>query len=140
MREERAKVLLYHCVSVCTSESCAGTLLSKRISQQSRDASLAFILISSVVMFFFCHLPRYLVVIVHTVIFHILPPVRLVTSIYEAANIHSILDCRTKGQDKTPLWFMYVTAAVQLLMVSVLWFMYVTAAVQLLVVSVLWFM
>ena len=42
---------------------------------------------------------------------------RLVTSIYEAANIHSILDCRDKRMDNTPLWFMYVTATVQLLMV-----------------------
>merc|ERR1711892_396659 len=71
----------------------------RRISQQSKDINLAIVLISTVIMFFFCHLPR------------------LVTSIYEAANIHSILDCREKGQDKTPLWFMYVTAAVQLLMV-----------------------
>ena len=37
---------------------------------------------------------------------------------YEAANIHTILQCREKGKDKTPLWFMYVTATVQLLMVS----------------------
>ena len=36
---------------------------------------------------------------------------------YEATNIHSILECKEKGRDKTPLWFMYVTAAVQLLMV-----------------------
>jgi len=71
----------------------------RRLNQQSRDLNLAIVLISTVVMFFFCHFPR------------------LVTSIYEAANIHSILDCREKGQDKTPLWFMYVTAAVQLLMV-----------------------
>ena len=42
---------------------------------------------------------------------------RLVTSIYEATNIHSILDCRDKRMDNTPLWFMYVTATVQLLMV-----------------------
>ena len=43
---------------------------------------------------------------------------RLVTSVYEAANIHSILHCREKGKDKTPLWFMYVTATVQFLMVT----------------------
>jgi len=42
----------------------------------------------------------------------------LVTSIYEAANIHSILNCRDKRKDRTPLWFMYVTVAVQLLMVA----------------------
>ena len=43
---------------------------------------------------------------------------RLVTSIYEVVNIHSILDCREKGQDKTPLWIIYVTAMVQLCMVN----------------------
>ena len=43
---------------------------------------------------------------------------RLVTSIYEAVNIHTILDCREKGMDITPLWFMYVTASIQLLMVT----------------------
>eukprot|EP00092_Neocalanus_flemingeri_P014437 GFUD01015576.1.p1 GENE.GFUD01015576.1~~GFUD01015576.1.p1 ORF type:complete len:498 (+),score=105.88 GFUD01015576.1:152-1645(+) len=85
--------------------SCSGVnpdkakMRERRVTQQSRDLNLAIVLISTVIMFFFCHLPR------------------LVTSIYEAANIHSILDCREKGQDKTPLWFMYVTAAVQLLMV-----------------------
>ena len=42
----------------------------------------------------------------------------MVTSIYEAANIHSILNCRDKRKDRTPLWFMYVTVAVQLLMVN----------------------
>ena len=44
---------------------------------------------------------------------------RLVTSIYEAANIHSILHCRENKKDKTPLWFMYVTATVQFLMVEI---------------------
>ena len=43
---------------------------------------------------------------------------RLITSIYEAANIHSILHCRDKKKDKTPLWFMYITATVQFLMVN----------------------
>ena len=71
-----------------------------RASQQSRDLNLAIVLISSVVMFLCCHIPR------------------LITSVYEAANIHSILHCRELGKDKTPLWFMYVTATVQLLMVS----------------------
>ena len=70
-----------------------------RASQQSRDLNLAIVLISSVVMFLCCHIPR------------------LITSVYEAANIHSILHCREIGKDKTPLWFMYVTATVQLLMV-----------------------
>ena len=42
---------------------------------------------------------------------------RLVTSVYEAANIQSILTCRDKRMDNTPTWFMFVTAAVQLLMV-----------------------
>ena len=70
-----------------------------RATQQSRDLNLAIVLISSVVMFLCCHIPR------------------LITSVYEAANIHSILHCREQGMDKTPLWFMYVTATVQLLMV-----------------------
>ena len=42
---------------------------------------------------------------------------RLVTSVYEAAHIGSILTCRDRGMDNTPLWYMFVTAAVQLLMV-----------------------
>ena len=42
---------------------------------------------------------------------------RLVTSVYEAAHIGSILTCQDRGMDNTPLWNMYVTAAVQLLMV-----------------------
>ena len=75
-------------------------LREMRASQQSRDLNLAIVLISSVVMFLCCHIPR------------------LITSVYEVANIHSILHCREQGKDKTPLWFMYVTANVQLLMVS----------------------
>merc|ERR1711953_1246852 len=71
-----------------------------RANQQSRDLNLAIVLISSVLMFLCCHTPR------------------LVTSIYEAANIHSILHCRDRKKDKTPLWFMYVTATVQFLMVA----------------------
>ena len=73
-----------------------------RASQQSRDLNLAIVLISSVVMFLICHIPR------------------LITSIYEVVNIHSILHCREQGKDKTPLWFIYVTATVQLLMVRTL--------------------
>ena len=42
---------------------------------------------------------------------------RLVTSVYEAAHIGSILTCRDRGMGHTPLWYMFVTAAVQLLMV-----------------------
>jgi len=75
-------------------------LREMRANQQSRDFNLAVVLITSVVMFLFCHAPR------------------LITSVYEAANIHSILHCREKGRDKTPLWFMYVTATVQFLMVA----------------------
>jgi len=81
------------------SSTTSEKLRERRATQQSRDCNLAIILISTVVMFFLCHLPR------------------VVTSIYEAANIHSILDCREKGRDKTPIWFMYITNAVQLLMV-----------------------
>ena len=73
-----------------------------RVNQQSRDLNLAIVLISSVVMFLICHIPR------------------LITSIYEVVNIHSILHCREQGKDKTPLWFMYVTATVQLLVVRTL--------------------
>jgi len=71
-----------------------------RANQQSRDVNLALVLISTVLMFLCCHTPR------------------LITSIYEAANIHSILHCRDKKKDKTPLWFMYITATVQFLMVA----------------------
>ena len=38
-------------------------------------------------------------------------------SVYEAIHIQSILECRDKRMDNTPLWYMFVTAAVQLLMV-----------------------
>ena len=54
---------------------------------------------------------------------------------YEAANIHTILQCREKGKDKTPLWFMYVTATVQLLMVSPA---YITLSRDEAVVSLFW--
>merc|ERR1711963_661082 len=64
-----------------------------RANQQSRDLNLAIVLISSVLMFLCCHTPR------------------LIT------NIYSILHCRDKSKDKTPLWFMYITATVQFLMV-----------------------
>jgi len=85
--------------TVTNGSSTTEKLRERRATQQSRDCNLAIILVSTVVMFFLCHLPR------------------VVTSIYEAANIHSILDCREKGRDKTPIWFMYITNAVQLLMV-----------------------
>jgi len=85
--------------TVTNGSTTSEKLRERRATQQSRDCNLAIILISTVVMFFLCHLPR------------------VVTSIYEAANIHSILDCRDKGRDKTPIWFMYITNAVQLLMV-----------------------
>ena len=91
-------------------------LREMRVTQQSRDLNLAIVLISSVVMFLFCHTPRWYK---HwTFWFKTFSYLRLVTSVYEAANIHSILHCREKGKDKTPLWFMYVTATVQFLMVT----------------------
>jgi len=36
---------------------------------------------------------------------------------YEAGTIHSVLGCRESAQDKTPLWLLYLTQAVQLGMV-----------------------
>ena len=67
------------------------------ISQQPRDANLATVLVSTVCMFFFCHAPRYRNIL--NLPMKIRISCRLVTSIYEAANIHSILDCRDKGQE-----------------------------------------
>ena len=55
-------------------------------------------------------------------------------SLYEFTNLQSILHCRDKGEkwrevlspagviagkDSTPLWYMFVTVAVQLLMVTI---------------------
>jgi len=68
-------------------------------SQQWKDINMSLVLISTVAMFFVCHTPRIFV------------------SLYEATNIQSILNCRDKGKANTPLWFMFVTLAVQLLMV-----------------------
>ena len=82
-------------------------LRERRATQQSRDCNLAIILISTVVMFFLCHLPR---VVTRLVFFTLLwsPShhrhhgqhiifTNSIFSIYEAANIHSILDCRERG-------------------------------------------
>jgi len=71
----------------------------KGYSQQSKDINMSLVLVSTVAMFFFCHTPR------------------LFVSLYEAINIHSIQLCQKKGKINTPTWFMFVTLAVQLLMV-----------------------
>ena len=42
---------------------------------------------------------------------------RLLTSVYEAVQIHSILYCRERGKDLTPLWFLYLMSVVQFLQV-----------------------
>ena len=57
-------------------------------------------------------IPRY-----NRYVLHIIHIPRLVTSVYEAAHIGSILTCQDRGMDNTPLWNMFVTASVQLLMV-----------------------
>ena len=89
-----------------------------RANQQSRDLNLAIVLISSVLMFLCCHTPRSVLSLCILSAFSLITLPRLITSIYEAANIHSILHCRDKSKDKTPLWFMYITATVQFLMVN----------------------
>ena len=91
-----------------------------RTSQQSKDDNLAFILISTVIMFFFCHLPRYQDMIINQYL-AIYP--RLVVKMYEAGTIHSVLGCRERGQNITPLWLLYLTQSVQLGMVG-LWLEY----------------
>ena len=76
-------------------------LRERRATQQSRDCNLAIILISTVVMFFLCHLPR---VVTRFTIAILCSRVKNINncSIYEAANIHSILDCRERGES----WFL----------------------------------
>lgn len=43
---------------------------------------------------------------------------RLLTSVYEAVQIHSILYCRERAKDLTPLWFLYLMSVVQFLQVK----------------------
>ncbi|XP_023344179.1 uncharacterized protein LOC111713535 [Eurytemora carolleeae] len=47
----------------------------------------------------------------------IYPLFRVLTSVYEAVNIQSILGCREKQKDLTPLWFLYISSVVQFLQV-----------------------
>jgi len=39
---------------------------------------------------------------------------------YEAGTIHSVLGCRERGQNITPLWLLYLTQSVQLGMVGMM--------------------
>jgi len=81
------------------NNSSSGSGSPRIMRQQSRDVNMSLVLISTVAVFLLCHTPR------------------LVTSVYESINIGQILFCRDIGRDNTPLWYMYFTAAVQLLMV-----------------------
>ena len=78
---------------------------TKGYSQQSRDINMSLVLISTVAMFFFCHTPRLVVVLL--IIIHITSLLlyllnnfsRLFVSLHEAINIQSILHCRDKGDE-----------------------------------------
>lgn len=69
----------------------------RRLRQQNKECNLTIVLLSTVIMFFVCHLPR------------------ILTSVHEAVNIQNILGCREKGRDLTPLWLLYIMALVQYL-------------------------
>ena len=104
-------------------KSCQTQISSFKHSEssqaQSKDSNLAFLLICSVIMFFICHLPRFKTQKSGGQDNSINFPLhyRLVTSIYEAVNIQDTLTCKLQHKDKTPLWYMFVTVIVQMLMV-----------------------
>jgi hypothetical protein len=108
----------------------------RRISQQSRDLNLAIILISTVVMFFLCHLPRWFKFLT---CFSLIP--------LKTADLWRVF---MKRPTSTPSWTverkdwikLHCGSCMSLLLYSclwwvLLWFMFVTAAVQLLMVSVI---
>ena len=140
-----------------TTFSPSDKLRERRATQQSRDCNLAIILISTVVMFFLCHLPR---VVTRLVFFTLLwsPSPTPWPTTYSPTQSSAFMRRRTStpssiagkevylefyiqqraretswlsfvpektlcnsiiaGRDKTPIWFMYITNAVQLLMVG----------------------
>jgi len=68
-------------------------------NQANKDCNLSIILICTTLTFFLLHLPRVL------------------TSLYEALTIRSQLNCTDKGKDFLPLWFLYILAAMNTLLV-----------------------
>lgn len=68
-------------------------------NNQAKECNLAFILICTTVTFFLLHLPRVL------------------ASLYEALTIKTQLNCAKKHKDFLPLWFLYILAALNTLLV-----------------------
>jgi len=86
-----------------TAEDRRKVFRSKRQStgsnNQAKECNLAFILICTTVTFFLLHLPRVL------------------ASLYEALTIKTQLNCAKKDKDFLPLWFLYILAALNTLLV-----------------------
>ena len=74
--------------------------LARRAAQEKRDYNLAVVLICTILMFLATHTPR------------------IMTSMFEAVTIGSVLACQGKGQGYLRIWYLYLLNGVNLLQVS----------------------
>ena len=87
----------------------------KRIAQQKRECNLAVVLSFTVLMFLLTHAPRYSFSFLRSIC--IQPFFRIMTNIYEAITINSVLKCHDNNKGYLKIWYLYILSLINLLMV-----------------------
>ena len=72
----------------------------RKVAQQKRDYNLAVVLICTILMFLATHTPR------------------IMTGLFEAVTIGSVLACQGKGQGFLRIWYLYLLNVINLLQVG----------------------
>ena len=93
----------------------------KRIFEEKRELSLAVVLTFTVLMFLLTHTPRQKYTQQIGFFFkssRVSCYFRVMTSIYEALTIKSVLECQKRKRGYLKIWYLYVLSTIQLLQVS----------------------
>jgi len=96
---------IYRCINKLKSvlKNKKGTAMKRtverRVAQQKRELSLAVVLSFTVLMFLITHLPR------------------VMTSIYEAVTIRSVIQCHKRKRGYLRIWYLYALSTIQFLQV-----------------------
>jgi len=84
---------------ICVKGSAVKKSSERRMAQQKRDCNLAIVLICTILMFLATHTPR------------------IMTGIFEAVTISSVLICQEKNEGYLKIWYLYLLTVVNLLQV-----------------------
>ena len=107
--------------------------VERRMAQQKRELSLAVVLSFTVLMFLITHLPRcgflqpnliqnvaqaYLYKLSKSKSSHFY--IRVMTSVYEAVTIRSVIQCHKRKRGYLRIWYLYALSTIQFLQVQLI--------------------